>query len=385
MKMEKEFKPVFVVGMFRSGTTLVSKALDVHSKITVVDDPFFQFFKSFRNEIFCSLDKNFDKNYPVSDNFFSDQEVANKKLDESTFKIPFNNVGLEEVKKNLFPFCEFYCPELAPKILGMAAETYDELFRKLLDLEQEVYGSEKTELVGCKNTFSEQFIGPLINTYPNIKIIQIIRDPRAVMASQNKSDVGTYPILFALRHWRKSIAYALEYVNNTENFLLIKYEDFVENPVREMKKVCGFLGVIYEENMVDAGKYKGKKGQKWEQNSSFGSSREITKKFSEKWKEVLKEKEVQFIEDLCEPEMKAFGYGRSTNSDFFNSVLNPPNFDIEVQDWVREYEADFEIGEREMNKEIVRYLLLNSPNISVNNDFLKKVFVTKNFLTKIKP
>ena len=141
-----KFKPVFIVGMFRSGTTLFSKALDAHSKVTIVDDPFFQFFKSFRNEIFGNLGDDFDKNYPVSDNFFSNHLNANREIRDSNLRIPFKNVSLEEVKENIRPFCEYYCPELVPLLKDIEAENYSELFEKLLNLGKEVYGNSEIGL-----------------------------------------------------------------------------------------------------------------------------------------------------------------------------------------------------------------------------------------------
>ena len=370
--------------MFRSGTTLFSKALDAHSKITVVDDPFFQFFKSFRNEVFNNLGyRDFDKNYPVSDNFFSNYLDANKHIRNSNLKIPFKNTSLEEVKDNIKPFCEYYCPELVPLLKDVEAEDYSEFFEKLLNLGKRVYGNPGVEFVGCKNTFSEQFVSPLINTYPNIKIIQIVRDPRAVIASQNKSKDGCYPLMFALRQWRKSMAYALENVGKKDNFLLVRYEDFVDNPEKEARRICSFLGVDYEEKMVDVGAYRGKKGEEWKQNSSFGSSQEITKKFSEKWREILNEKQVQFVEDLCDVEMKSFGYERVTENNVFGSIMNPPEFDLNVQEWIRQYEGDFEINEKEMNKELIRHLSLNRSS-GLDSDLLERIFVVENFLNKIK-
>jgi hypothetical protein len=379
-----EFKPIFVVGMFRSATTLITKALNVHSKINVVADPFFQFFKEYRNEVFHSQGYNdFDGGYPISDNFFSEFSDVNNYFRSATLKVPFKHVSLEKIKESLFPFCEFYCPELAPLLSKIEANDYDELFRALLNLGREVYGGSKVEFVGCKNTFCEQFVAPLINTYPNIKVIQLIRDPRSVLASQNKAVGGSYPVLFALRHWRKSVAYALENMDKTDNFLLVQYEKFINDPSGEMKRICAFLGVDYEEGMVDPGRYVSKEGGQWEQNSSFGTSTKITNKFSEKWKEILNEKEIQFVEDLCEIEMLLFNYERITPNGIHTSVISPPKFDLDIQGWIKKYGEDFETNSKEMNKEMERYLLLKASSEKVSPVHLEKVFIVKDFLSRI--
>ena len=359
--------------MFRSATTLLSKVLNAHSKINIVSDPFFQFFKEYRNEMYSELD--FDYGAPISDNFFSDYLDVNEKIKNSNFKVPFKRVGLNSVVESISPFCEFYCPELVPLLPGIKAENYDELFRKLLDLGKKVYGSEEIEFVGCKNTFCEQFISPMINTYPNIKVIQIVRDPRAILASQNKAAGGAYPILFVLRHWRKSIAYALENIDKKDNFLLVQYERFIENPEIETRIICSFLDIDYEGEMVNPKKYVSKEGKQWKQNSSFGTSTKITNKFSEKWKEILTKDQIKFVENLCYPEMKLFNYERFISPGDFTNL---PEFNIEIQDWIKKYSSEFDIGPREMKKEEIRKYHLDKSEES------KKVFIIDDFIYKLK-
>ena len=91
-----EFTPIFVTGTFRSATTLMAKALSANDKIFIADDPFFQFFKEFRNEFFYSNGlKNFDNNYPISDNFYSNHIELNRKIKNSNLSLPFKSRTLE--------------------------------------------------------------------------------------------------------------------------------------------------------------------------------------------------------------------------------------------------------------------------------------------------
>ena len=112
-KKEEEFNPIFITGAFRSGTTLLARALSVHKDITIASDAYFQFFKAFRNEIFHIHNyTDFDDNSPVSDNFFSPFLGVNKYIYTSTFNIPIKHQDIKKIKENIATFCEVHAPKL---------------------------------------------------------------------------------------------------------------------------------------------------------------------------------------------------------------------------------------------------------------------------------
>lgn len=390
---------IFLTGVFRSGTTLIGKALDAHPKIAIASDPYFQFFKAFRNEIFHNLKyKEFDDNSPVSDNFFSNSLKANQKIRESNLNIPIKDQDLEKIKENIALYCEYNSPKIVPLLKEAKGETYKELFNSLLNIAKKVYGKPNTKYFGIKNVFAEQFISPIINTYSDCKVINIIRDPRAIVASQNidiephypkidEEDGRRYPLLFLIRQWRKSIAYALENIEKKENFLTIKYEDFILNPGKEMKKICSFLELEFDTITIDLEKFRGRKGEKWQSNSAYRElykkEREISKRPLERWKKILEKKETQFIEDLCHPEFESLGYKRITKENVLETVKTPfPPYKTNIQAWIKKYLKEYEHNEKEMNKEMIRFLL--SKNTKILPDVEEKVFLIPNFLEKIK-
>ena len=174
---------------------------------------------------------------------------------------------------------------------------------------------------------------------------------------------------------RKSIAYALENIDKKDNFLLVQYERFIENPEIETRIICSFLDIDYEGEMVNPKKYVSKEGKQWKQNSSFGTSTKITNKFSEKWKEILTKDQIKFVENLCYPEMKLFNYERFISPGDFTNL---PEFNIEIQDWIKKYSSEFDIGPREMKKEEIRKYHLDKSEES------KKVFIIDDFIYKLK-
>ena len=369
---------ILLFGMIRSGTTLLSKALSAHPKMEVASDPYLQYFKYFRNEIFLANGfKDYDKNYPISDNFLSPHTTIDKNIKKMTLDLPINNSSINEILDSIDKYCLRDSPRINPLLNTVKANNFKDLFEKLIKLVRIAYGNQDTEFVGFKSTFSEQFISPIINTYPNIKCICIIRDPRAVYASQIKELTKYYPILFIIRQWRKTLSYFLENMIMEKNVLFLRYEDFISSPKNILLKICDFIGTDYIDLMIDAKNYKDGFGNNWYQNSSYGQSRKITNKYSKKWKTILSEKEIQFIEDLCEPEMKICGYDRVTTNKIMDTCQNPiKDNEKNIYDWLLPYIEKMITNDNEMQKELIRFLIIkNSESIGNESDIYEKFLI----------
>jgi len=108
----------------------------------------------------------------------------------------------------------------------------------------------------------------LLELYPEIKCIHVVRDPRAVVASmlqvgvraKNKgintkefaSDI-TVAMQFARKCLIEGIAAEKKYPNN---ILRVRYEDLVMNPENESRRICDFLGFMWSDQMLHPGSVK---------------------------------------------------------------------------------------------------------------------------------
>ena len=104
------------------------------------------------------------------------------------------------------------------------------------------------------------------------KCIHIIRDPRAIAASNYVSGL-CYPNLFLARQWRKSAALAK--INKSrfpDRYLIVKYEDLVTNKRSSLKEICDFLEVKFDYNMLDSKKITDGAGELWSQNTSYSKT-----------------------------------------------------------------------------------------------------------------
>lgn len=122
---------------------------------------------------------------------------------------------------------------------------------------------------GIKTPNSEVFADEIFNFFPNAKFIHLIRDPRNTEASRLRmtSFLGDEPG-FHLKVWKRSVRLAFENQKKYPNdYLVIKYEDLIQNIENKTKEICDFLEIDFEESML---KFEGL--EDWSgANSSFDS------------------------------------------------------------------------------------------------------------------
>lgn len=216
--------------------------------------------------------------------------------------------------------------------------------------------TETKEVLGTKEILLEEFIPYFIEN--KVRTILIIRDPRDVITSLNVGTGPKYigkhrPILFHVRHWRKSVALA-NTINQHKSFLWVKYEDLVQQTYQCLKKVTDFLGL--EQFSKDQFK-KGiitRDGKNWPGNSSTKAFSGIAKNNTGKYKKFLDENTIQYIEFMCEPEMLKMNYKLNTNTSDYNPFTFKEPYDIEVDD----LNSNMSTDRNEIDLELTRRKLL---------------------------
>lgn len=209
--------PVFIIGVPRSGTTLLAQLLNASEQISFgKESHFFQFinkrkFKYKSDKEIINAFLNRDANAYLKYFDWSNNELASIK--NKTFQI-----------KSLKEFSDFLITYLIV--------------------------NRKTERWGEKTPGHFEYIDNISRYYPNAKFINIIRDPRDVYASHQKIFWGSKsPLKFAKRY-KKNV----EIINankNNPNFLLVKYEELISNPTRILNEICFFANLNFSEDMID--------------------------------------------------------------------------------------------------------------------------------------
>ena len=142
----------------------------------------------------------------------------------------------------------------------------------------------------------------------DVKVIHVIRDPRAVVSSITARWRGR-SVLSASLDWRGSIRSGHRWQReNLSSYFEIRYDDIVVESEKYVKQVCDFLGLQFHSCLLDVS-YKLKT---WDSNAdgpakekefnSFDSSRHF------KWRSGLTDTEVKIIERTCNLEMEKYCY-----------------------------------------------------------------------------
>jgi hypothetical protein len=85
----------------------------------------------------------------------------------------------------------------------------------------------------------------------NVRILLLCRDGRGVFYSFIKRNFCRNMSLYAWKnHYERAIPLLEKYVND-DHLLRVKYEDIVQDPTAELKRICMFLNVEFEDKMLD--------------------------------------------------------------------------------------------------------------------------------------
>jgi hypothetical protein len=139
--------------------------------------------------------------------------------------------------------------------------------------------------------------------FPKAKFILIIRDVRDICLSWEKK-WGKDKILCAHK-WASRMQKGVEKLTELgkEFFLIVKFEDFLDNLESEVHKICDFLDIEYQERMLEFDKYI---VNNIEGKINYGKN--IISNNKEKWRTSFSNKEIKRIEEIAFDDLKMFGY-----------------------------------------------------------------------------
>ena len=287
-------KHVFVCGYSRSGTTLLTTILDSHPRISMGYElmqaipPLPDSIKALRRA------RRRDEKHPTL--ILRDDEST---YDLGTYLIHANwaLVGLNELIR-IFK-------RLNEEQEITEVRTMRDQARVALAVVERKRKKEGADLSGYKVLTSR--FGVFDRNFPGSAFVLIVRDPRDVVASQlaRKFDRSVEQIA---THYR-------DYVERFRRFALlhrrrtavVRYEDLVNDPEPEFRKIFGMLGIEYGDEVR----------RHWDSKASIHRTRhnnaamvgkDLFKTSIGRWREDLEQAQRDEIEKICRRQMKHFSY-----------------------------------------------------------------------------
>jgi len=352
---------IFESGMFRSGTTLLARILNTHSQITFAADIMLELFRYFRNEFYQQNNVKIPKsNYPIEHNFKSKNIKLKKQIENSNLDLNIKFIDSKELFERTKNYSSIHSEMFSETLDSLTGNNFLNIFNKLLMNIHVSYSKPNSRVLGFKTVWCDQFVPVFLNQFSKKgKAIFVLRDPRAVIASNYVKGEHRYPLEFLIRHWRKSVCYAILYNKIDYRFsnrtLIVKYEDLIGNPKIEIKKILDFIGLSFEQELLDPTQYKDGQNKQWEQNTSYDDpSLKLNTENIKKWENALPDNVKKFIEFSCLPEMLLLGY----NPIFFNlenlpeKIEYPPDDYSKFAQWIKEFYSQNTIEDKKWIEQI---------------------------------
>jgi hypothetical protein len=194
-------------------------------------------------------------------------------------------------------------------------------YAELAYLVYKFYGvsqAKNVSIIGDKNNFYTDYLAELKQIYPQSKILFLTRDGRDVACSYkalNESKVKSIykPILpieigDIANEWVHKNQQILDYCSSidTNQWLHVRFEDLINNPVKTLTTVAEFLGTTYHANMLN---YKQDDSEpedilQWKKKTKENLDTNNINKF----KRILTEEEIQIFEDIASDMLSRFNY-----------------------------------------------------------------------------
>lgn len=258
--------PIILTGAGRSGTTLMSVILNAHS------------------DIFCGAEYT-----------LLAQERLNFAHIASTFKIEESQLAeLARSAVNQWQFLEMF-------------------IRRMKDQ----HGIQR---FATKNPIDVFNLASIFAVFPNAQVVYMCRDGRDIAISMQENvkqiglrydaqydEEGVLAIQYCAENWRTFIN-AYRRWENDSRCILVKYEDLVSEPEVILKSLCKFLGICYQESMLDFQGIGMRGRDDVEQPHLVGLKKPLYKDKIYRWKNIWSHEQVASFEQYAGKELNYLGY-----------------------------------------------------------------------------
>jgi hypothetical protein len=187
-----------------------------------------------------------------------------------------------------------------------------------------IYNSIMSDLLlkeGDKNIWGEKTnvawrnIPDFFDMYPTGRVINIIRDPRAVLSSWKQfTNAPGNDYLDSVLNSYDAMSTAIQYNTDYKDkrYVTVTYEDLINDLNTTMNKICIKLDISFSEKMLDQKNFKDKHGKEWKSNSVEGAAPAgIYVDAINKWKDNLESWEIAMCENILGDLFGHFNYATS--------------------------------------------------------------------------
>lgn len=287
--------------MSRSGTTLLARMLDSHSKIAILPETWV---------------------YVVLDRLGCLEEFS----DFWQMPLFFDEVW-ENLQRYQDPAASVLAREAARRVgyVGPTAPILETLGR--------AYAKEKNARIWGEKTPGHALWLPQIQTlFPKARILFMVRDPRDVLVSyDDRWDDGERDTNYLVSS-ASLLKYYMDHLLHRPSFppeqiRWVRYESLVSEPSPELEKICEFLGVDYEPSMLSFYHRQASVQRDMPEGEHHALlQRPTTTEKIGRFREALSPSQIALVERLLSEEMHSLNYPISVYRDVLFSTAERKSF-----------------------------------------------------------
>ncbi len=298
--------PIFIVGVPRSGTTLLAAMLSAHSNLSCGPETgFFRRLAAVNPDDLCEAAS---WPHPAVDFLANIKHTGYAGYEEKRllekYRLTPQQIQSFLVKK----------PPAIPNILAGVTEQYMAAAGKIRWIE--------------KTPDHIQYLPSLRRYFPDSPIIHIVRDPRDVALSLTKVPWGAQSFFEALFFWRRFEGAGSDFLAADERSYMLRFEDLLTAPRETLTNLCRFIDEEFEPQMLDTsdtGKSVNSRGVPWKAKASqpIDTSRIAA------WRKSISAAENKVAEAILGDRMDFYGYPRDETFQYAAEVY--PDFSLAIK------------------------------------------------------
>lgn len=274
--------PIFIISNRRSGSTLLRLMLTSHSNIVIPPE----------GDFLVLLGWEFDRRS------FDDRTLV--KFTDRLFEM-----------ENIADW-EFEREPLLERLLSRKPRTYPAVIDQVYQEYDRIKNGGRSTRWGDKTTWYANYLRQIKGYFPDMLVIHLVRDPRAVAASyQNTPHLPSDPVDAGLDWtWHESRIKQSQRYFASDRWLQVRYEDLAARPVQALTGVCEFIGEPFQEGMLAF--WEKNREEQLEPERHMGWKQMTLEKVStsqiDSWKSQLTQTEKQKINRLTHRTRLRYGY-----------------------------------------------------------------------------
>lgn len=273
-----QHNPFFIFGCPRSGTSLLSSMLGAHPNLAI----------PYESHLYDSI-------YPIV------QRYSDLSRPSARARVVSEILRTEHIR-NWTP------PPLLANTLG-TIDRYD--FHGIVDGLMRAWARSQGKSRWGEKTPQHTFCWRTISAgFPGLQVIHLIRDGRDVALSYRNAFFGPKHVYPLACRWQRYLLAAEEARANLgdQAFLQVRYEDLVQSPELELRRICTFLGEDFAPSMLA---FQDRHPFHADQRNARNLCLPVMSQNAGKWRTQMTPREVRIFEALAGASLERYAYAKA--------------------------------------------------------------------------